>query len=159
LRKESLQELNSLPQKTVKTESGFLMNDSITTQSINYKIANAYEMEEAIAVKRAVAKSSRIYTNSSWDLVDAVEKDAVKLSDIDDSALPKELQGKSETKIKEYVAEKSAERKKIQTEINALNAKRDQYIAEHQKEERGELENAMLKAIEKQAARKNYAWE
>ena len=34
---------------------------------------NAMEMEEAVAIKRAVSKSSRLYQNSSWDLVDAYE--------------------------------------------------------------------------------------
>ena len=38
--------------------------------------------------------------------------------------------------------------------------KRETYIAAQQKDgEKGELENAMLTAIKKQAAKKNYSWE
>ena len=48
---------------------------------------------------------------------------------------------------------------KIQKEIQEVNAKREAYIAEQQKEQRGELENAMVKAIKKQASKKNYTWE
>ena len=48
----------------------------------------------------------------------------------------------------------------IQKEIQELNKKRETYIASQQKDsEKGELENAMLTAIKKQAAKKNYSWE
>lgn len=121
--------------------------------------ANAAELEEAIVVKRAVSKSSRLYQNSSWDLVDAAEEDATVLTEIKEKDLPKELQGKSENEIKSYVKEKKLEREKIQKQIQELNAKREVYIAEHQKEETGELENAMLSAIKAQASKKNFTWD
>ena len=120
---------------------------------------NAMEMEGAVAVKRAVSKSSRLYNNSSWDLVDASEEKDFDLSKIKKDQLPKELKGKSSSEIGAYIAHKKKERESIQKEIKELNAKREAYIAEHQKEEKGELENAMLSAIEKQASKKNYRWE
>ena len=120
---------------------------------------NAAEMEAAVAVKRSVSKSSRLYKNSQWDLVDAVEEDEEILSELAEEDLPPALQGKSESEIKNYVNEKKAERKKIQKEIQELNAKREAYIAEHQKEEKGELENALLSAIKTQASKKNYTWD
>ena len=121
--------------------------------------ANAYEMEESVAVKRAVSKSSRFYKNSSWDLVDAVEDDEQALDRLDTPTLPEELQGKSKREIKEFLEGKKAERAKIQKEIQEVNAQREAFIAEQQKQQRGELENAMVKAIKKQAERKNYTWE
>ena len=51
------------------------------------------------------------------------------------------------------------EREEIQKQIQELNAKREVYIAENQKEETGELENAMLSAIKAQASKKNYTWD
>jgi len=121
--------------------------------------ANAAELEEVVAVKRAVSKSSRFYKNSQWDLVDAVEDDESMISELKDKELPEELQGKSEGEIKAYVKQKKTEREEIQKQIQELNAKREVYIAEHQKEETGELENAMLSAIRAQAAKKNYTWD
>ncbi|BFP40080.1 hypothetical protein FGF1_09250 [Flavobacteriaceae bacterium GF1] len=121
--------------------------------------SNAYEMEESVAVKRAVSKSSRFYKNSNWDLVDALEDDEQALDKLEHKALPKELQGKSKKEIKEFLEGKQMERTKIQKEIREINAKREAYIAEQQKGQRGELENAMVKAIKKQAAKKNYTWE
>ena len=73
--------------------------------------------------------------------------------------LPEELQGKSKSEIKAYINEKKTERQEIQKKIQELNAKREVYIAEHKKEEIGELENAMLSAIKAQASKKNYTWD
>jgi len=73
--------------------------------------------------------------------------------------LPEELQGKSEVEIKAYVKQKKTEREEIQKQIQELNAKREVYIAEHRKEEIGELENAMLSAIKAQASKKNFTWD
>ncbi|WP_036382532.1 VWA domain-containing protein [Muricauda sp. MAR_2010_75] len=120
---------------------------------------NAAEMEAAVAVKRSVSKSSRLYKNSQWDLVDAVEEDEEIILELKEEELPPALKGKSESEIKNYVNEKKAEREKIQKEIQELNAKREAYIAEHQKEETGELENALLSAIKTQASKKNYTWD
>ncbi|MBU2974285.1 vWA domain-containing protein [Zobellia sp. B3R18] len=122
--------------------------------------SNAYELEEAVAVKRAVSKSSRLYSNKNWDLVDALEDESFDIAMLEETELPKELKGKSKTEMEAYVQEKKTERSKIQNEIQELNAKREKFIAEQQKEgEKGELENAMLEAIKKQAAKKNYKWE
>ncbi len=122
--------------------------------------SNAMEMEEAVAVKRAVSKSSRMYNNKKWDLVDAADDSSFEVSKIKKEDLPTELKDKSATEIKSYINEKKEERIKIQKEIQELNKKRNSYIAKNQKENaKGELENAMLNAIKKQAEKKNYKWE
>ena len=121
---------------------------------------NAMEMEEAVAVKRAVSKSSRLYQNSSWDLVDASEGKDFDVTNIKKDQLPAALKNKSTTQIENYIEEKKVERNKIQKKITALNDKREAFIAKNQKENaKGELENAMLEAIQKQAEKKNYKWE
>ena len=120
---------------------------------------NAMEMEEAVAIKRAVSKSSRLYQNSSWDLVDAYENKDFDLAKIKKDQLPAALKNKSTTQLEKYIQEKKVEREQIQKEIQELNTKREAFIAKNQKENaKGELENAMLKAIIKQAGKKNYTW-
>jgi len=122
--------------------------------------ANAMEMEEAVAVKRTVSKSSRLYSNSSWDLVDASDDKEFDVSKIDKDALPSQLKGKSDSEIKSYIDAKKSERIQIQKEIQKLNQKREDYISENQADNsKGELENAMLEAIKRQASKKNYTWE
>ena len=120
---------------------------------------NAMEIEAVVAVKRAVSKSSRLYNNKKWDLVDAAADKEFNINTIKDKDLPKELQGKSETEKVTYIALKKSEREKIQNEIKTLNAKRLAYIAKNKKDENeGALENVMLKAIKRQASAKNYNW-
>lgn len=121
--------------------------------------SNAYELNEGAALKRAVSKSSRLYKNSSWDLVDATDNKEFEVSKLRKEDLPAELKGKKDNEIKKYIALKKAERVKIQSEIQELNKKRKAYIAEKGNEEKGELENALLRAIKTQAARKNYKWD
>ncbi|MEM9000659.1 MAG: vWA domain-containing protein [Bacteroidota bacterium] len=120
---------------------------------------NAAKLQEDVAVKRAVSKSSRLYKNSEWDLVDAIAEESVTIEDIALEDLPAELKGKSDDQIKTYIDIKKTERHRIQKEIQALHVKREAYIAKKQQTEKGELENAMLSAIKRQAAQKKYIWE
>ena len=121
--------------------------------------ANAYEMEEAVAVKRAVSKSSRLYKNKQWDLVDASEDTDFEVANINKKDLPAELKNKSNSAIEAYIKNKKSQRAQIQKEIREANAQRNAFIAQNQKEDsNGELENAMLEAIVKQAGDKGYSW-
>ncbi|WP_158975589.1 vWA domain-containing protein [Cellulophaga sp. L1A9] len=122
--------------------------------------SNAMEVEEAVAVKRAVSKSSRLYNNATWDLVDAADEETFDTSTLEKEQLPVELKNKSDKEIKNYISNKKEERTAIQSEIRELNKKREQFIAENQTDQnQGELENAMLSAIKKQAEMKNYKWD
>ncbi len=121
---------------------------------------NAEAMEEAVMVKRAVSKSSRLYSNSEWDLVDASKKRDFDVSKVEKEQLPQELKNKSDKEIIQFINSKKEEREKIQKEIQELNSKREAYLAKNQKDSsKGELENALLSAIQKQALKKNYTWE
>ena len=148
-----------LNQKLNKT---YVAYGSIGTQKMTMQAEqdeNAQGYSEANAVNRAVSKSSHLYKNDTWDLVDAEKSNSVKYEDLKDSDLPAELKGKSKTEIKAYIANKSKEREKIQEEIQQLNEKRRQYLTNQQKEGSNSLESAMVNAIKKQAKDKNYKWE
>jgi hypothetical protein len=121
--------------------------------------ANAVVVAEEVAVSRAVAKSSSIYRNSTWDLVDAEKEDNFDYKKLKKESLPSHLKNKSITQIKAIVTETSLERKKIQGEIKALDVKRRKYIANNSKNDtQDELESVMIRAIKKQAINKNYSW-
>ena len=122
--------------------------------------ANAMQMEEGVAIKRAVSKSSRLYKNKEWDLIDASEYTEFDISEIAIEEMPAVLKDKTKAEIESYIAEKKTERNRIQKEIQEFNKKREAYIAKNQKEDtKGELENAMIQAITRQAENKNYKWE
>ena len=95
--------------------------------------SNAESLEEAVLVKRAVSKSSKMYRNKSWDLVDAEKEKDFDYSKVDKKTLPTELKNKSTTELKAYVKKQSIEREKIQNEIQELNKKRTKYITEKKK--------------------------
>lgn len=120
---------------------------------------NAAELNEVVVVKRAVSKSNRVYKNASWDLVDAEGDKNFSYEKLDKKSLPKELQSKSTTELKKYVADKRKERTDIQKRINDLNKLRNEYVANKRKEtSKSDLESAMINAIKKQAKTKNYVW-
>ena len=119
---------------------------------------NAEALDEVVVVKRAVSKSSHVYKNTSWDLVDASDDNDFSYEKLDKKSLPEELQNKSESQLKTYVAEKRTERQDIQKRINELNKLRDAYVAKQQHAKSNDLESAMLKAIKRQAQSKNYVW-
>jgi hypothetical protein len=88
-------------------------------------------MSKSAGIKRIKAKSSgAVYMNSTWDLVDAVEKDGDGIIDkLDKKTLPDSLKNKSNADLKKVVSEKSKERNNVRKEIVDLTTKRDAYIA------------------------------
>lgn len=82
LRKKSLTELKQLPQQAVSKPSAGLLNpDSITSQRINYKIANAYIAQDKLDEAIPYLERSIVEADSEDDLV--VQKDATrKLSEV-----------------------------------------------------------------------------
>ena len=110
---------------------------------------NAATQSVSNLVERTVSKSKKnAYKNEHWDLVDKAEKDAGFIASIQESELPSELKGKSKDEIKKTIATKSAERDKIQKEIEELSRKRQTYIDGEMKK-RGTADSDDLgKAIE-----------
>ena len=120
---------------------------------------NAAALDEVVVVKRAVSKSTKMYNNASWDLVDAANNDSFNFKKINKKSLPKLLQHKSTSELKQYVAQQAAKRSKIQEKIRQLNLKRKQFIAAKKTgNTQDNLENAIIKTIKKQAKRKHYSW-
>ena len=120
--------------------------------------SNAMSYNKANAVSRTVSKSSRLYKNSSWDLVDAEKEESFSYDDLKVDQLPEELKGKSKAEIKTYVENKSKERETLQKTIAELNIKRQNHIRSKSKDSDNSLENALIKAIKTQAEQKNYKW-
>lgn len=121
--------------------------------------SNARSYNKANAVSRTVSKSSRLYKNSSWDLVDAEKEKDFSYEALDNKQLPKELQGKSKSEIKSFIEKKSKERNKLQDQIVALNIKRRNFVTQQSNDATNNLETAMIKALKTQAEKKNYKWE
>ena len=118
--------------------------------------ANAMSYGKANSVKRAVSKSSHMYKNSQWDLVDAAEKESFDINKVEEEYLPKEMKGMNEEQKLVYIEKKKEERSNIQKEINALNVKREEYIRDQKKDSGGNmLDDAIIASIRKQAKTNN----
>lgn len=122
--------------------------------------SNASEYSKANAVSRTVTKGSRLYKNSSWDLVDAEEENEdFSYEELKEEELPDNLKNKTTSEIKSYVETQRKDRIKLQNEINEINEKRKEYISNNKSENSNALESVMINAIKKQAKSKNYTWE
>ena len=125
--------------------------------------ANAAAAAPAAAANRALTKSGKAYNNASRDVVDAVDQDKDALGRITEEQLPAELKGKTAEEQKKIVAERSAERKKIQQQIQELGEKRDAYIAAERKKQAtaegaASLDEALIHSLRGQAKQKNYSF-
>ncbi|MFY0529756.1 vWA domain-containing protein [Archangium gephyra] len=99
------------------------------------------------ATTRAMSKASRLYDNSSWDLVDGTKQGKVKLESLKDEELPEELRGKSAEERKALLEAKEKERTQLQARIQQLSQERQKYLAGKQKELASEGKNTLDKAI------------
>jgi len=122
--------------------------------------ANAAGLSSSAAADRAAFKGKGQYNNVGWDLVDACNRSGVKIEDVKEDQLPENLRKMSVEERKKYVAEKTAEREKIQAEINKLSSERGKYIAAEQQKQTAQggktLDAAMMRAVRDQAAKNDF---
>ncbi len=118
-----------------------------------------YKASKGAALKRAAVKSnSKLYYNSSWDLVDAAKDDEKFVDKLDEKTLPDSLKNKTTEEIKVIVKEKSTQRSGIQKQIGEANTQREAFIAAEKaknavKNNVATLETEVEKIIKEQAKR------
>lgn len=121
------------------------------------------EISAGLLAKRAESKASSLYENSSWDLVDAMENDKVKLEEVAPASLPAEMRDMDKAEREAYVAGKAKARKKIRQEIQKLSKQRETYVEEQKRQLAAPgvntINEAVTEAIHKQASEKNYIFE
>jgi len=127
-------------------------------QSTQDRNAETYGKENM--VKRAASKSTHVYKNSSWDLVDASDDKGFEVSKIVTEELPEPMKTMTNEQKQQFIARKKAEREQIKSEIGKLNQQREQYVAQQNKQQSNDkmLDKAMLQSIRKQAATKKLSF-
>lgn len=108
--------------------------------------------------ERARVKSSSSYSNSSWDLVDAIAMGEAELEDMREGELPPELRVLPKEGREAYVAGKLAERRKLQEEISSLSAEREAWLQANQGERQSDsaLDTAIFVPLESLAKDKGF---
>ena len=125
--------------------------------------ASAGRLNAPAAAERAVAKSTALYRNAGWDLVDAAKDGKVDLDKIPEKDLPENMRKMTVGERKQYVAEQAKKREAVQAEIKDLSAKRDvevkQKMAEQGLDESKSMDKAVRASIRSQAEKKDFKFE
>ncbi len=119
---------------------------------------NARSMGFASSIARAKSKSSKLYDNSSWDLVDAYKKNKSEVLKLETDQLPEELKELSVEERETFIRSKVEEREEISKKISELEALRDQHVREEKikmsidnADEGKTIENVLINAVLSQA--------
>ena len=154
------QELVRLNQELNKTYLGYGRGGRAAKDRQKREDANAAAMAPSAVATRAAAKSTALYDNSTWDIVDGTRSGAVKLEAMPAEEMPEELRGKSDAEQKAEIEKLATARATIQKKIQALTAERDQYVAEKQKEAGAEasLDKALIQSARSQAEAKAFSF-
>jgi hypothetical protein len=126
--------------------------------------AESGNVSAGLLSKRVKSKSSSLYNNATWDLVDALEEgqiDEMELSKIDENELPKLMKGLSGRQKLEYVRDKTQERKLIKERISELSKARSAYVKKVKKEQAATttgVGDALTQIVKKQAKHKSFVF-
>jgi hypothetical protein len=110
------------------------------------------------ATERAVTKANQHYKNSGWDLVDAVGDALVELEKMKDDELPEDMRKLKLAERKAFLEAKAKDRKRLQAEIQRLNAARAKHVAETQQKKtpaadaKDTLDVVIAEALRREAA-------
>jgi len=111
---------------------------------------NALNLGSNIASERALVKSKSAYNNASWDVVDAFQADSTKILELKDDQLPEELQGMGPEEKATLINAKTAERARIQAEIQELGKQREVFISKiNRNPANGEVKDDFGSAVNK----------
>jgi hypothetical protein len=92
--------------------------------------SNAMLLSPSVAVKRAITKSGKMYSNRGRDLVDTYGEAPEALAEVEEEMLPDAMQGMSPEERAAHLQEMASKRADLQQEIQKLTAEREIYLAE-----------------------------
>ena len=136
-------------------QNGRSKKEKQINQDIN---ANSYGMSNA--VKRTLSKSSKVYKNSKWDLVDAVKEKEVAINKVNKAHLPEEIKDFTDAELQDYVTQKTNERDSIKKSLGDLKKKRTDFVNQEKQKRNAtqNLDDAIINAITQQAQNKGYSF-
>ena len=123
---------------------------------------NAMTSSAESVMQRAASKANHVYCNDSWDLVDACKDNFDVLNTLKQTDLPENMRNMTREEQQAHIESQRQQRSAIQAEINALNKKRNAYVADKRKQEGIEdnsLNEAMKEVLQEQALEKQITFE
>ena len=115
----------------------------------------------SVNVERQLAKSKAVYSNSSWDLVDAKTEGRVDLDKVAAKDLPVEMQKMTPAQRKEYVAQTAKKRAELQSQMKALETARAKYVKQQlAKQAKGStLDSAVVESVRARGEKKGFRFQ
>ena len=107
-------------------------------------------------ISRSLSKSSRYYSNSTWDLVDAAQEKGFDWDNVDEDSLPPALLNKTRAEQKEILRSYQQKRALLQKEMQDLKKLRQQYLYERTSDTQKTLGAALIKVLSQQAQQKSF---
>ncbi len=124
---------------------------------------NAKLLSSANASKRYLSKGSKVYKNSSWDLVDYSRRKDFDVNKLDKKHLPDSLQKLSEVELTQKITDLSNRRTAIKKEMADLSKKRDAFVAQEKlkalKTDSAQLEDVIIKGLKEPANKKSITFQ
>lgn len=140
---------------------GKLRQDAAAKQEEVDHVA-AENKQSGADVQRAVCKASVNYSNTSWDIVDAVRDKKLDVASLRKDELPDSLRSLDAKELNARIEEASKQRAAIQSQIAALNKEREAHVAEEQKKQAAAggktLDEVMVETTRSQAAALGYSF-
>jgi hypothetical protein len=153
-------EINALNDSLNKTYYGYGIKGESRKELQIQQDSKAEQLSPSNKAERSIAKSKANYENSSWDLIDAFEKEKVDFTKMKDEELPQEFKGLTVEQKRELVAKKSMQRKDYQQKVAELAIERDKFIqlekAKNMTEEGDDFGTSVNKSIETKATKIGY---
>jgi len=151
---ERLLQLNSLLNKTY-VPYGSRGEDGLANQVA--QDGNASRLGVDSCSSRIVAKGGALYTNGSWDLVDATLAGDFDWGSLALTDLPPELRPLTAAQRVEYVNRMRKQRETVQAEIQRVSEQRETFLRQSKAADPTGLGEAMRKAIRDQAKSKGFS--
>lgn len=155
--------ISDLSQDLNKTYLGYGKNWSASAEKQNRADKDADDNAKAGApVSRAVTKASANYSNTSWDLVDAMREKKIDPAKVPADELPAEMRAMTPEARTAYIEKAAKDRAAIQSKIMELNKQREAYVAEELRKQADggaqTLDEALVETTREQAASLGYSF-
>ena len=125
--------------------------------------ANAVTAGAPVAAQRALAKSSSLYRNAGWDMVDAAKDKRLDVKQMKEEELPAQMKKMTPDQRQAFVDQQAKRRETLQKDIQDLGLKRDAYVKEQMAKqgltEKAAFDGVLRAAIRQQAQAKDFRFE
>ena len=119
----------------------------------------ARDYSSAYMTERTLSKSSHVYSNASWDILDYYQDNPELVLEFSDAELPDLLKGKTRDEKLKILDDLKIERDNIKQEVGVLSKKRAEFIESYRRTNLAKdnsLDTIMLMLIREQAIGKGF---